>query len=198
MRSEISAFHHRLGATIIYVTHDQTEAMTLGTRIVVLKDGVIQQVDSPIKLYNEPDNLFVAGFIGSPQMNFVDAQCVVEGDKVTLKFDKFSAVLPPAKAKKLIDGGYAGKTVILGIRPEDISDSQIEVETFKSSLIEADVTGYELLGAEVLLYFQIGGANFTAKVDSRTPARMGDHVRFAFDPSKIHVFDKETELTITN
>ena len=198
MRSEISALHHRLGATIIYVKHDQTEDMTLGTRIVVLKDGVIQQVDSPIKLYNEPDNLFVAGFIGSPQMNFVDAQCVVEGDKVTLKFDKFSAVLPPAKAKKLIDGGYAGKTVILGIRPEDISDSQIEVETFKSSLIEADVTGYELLGSEVLLYFQIGGANFTAKVDSRTPARMGDHVRFAFDPSKIHVFDKETELTITN
>ena len=198
MRTEISGLHQRLGATIIYVTHDQTEAMTLGTRIVVLKDGVIQQVDSPIKLYNEPQNLFVAGFIGSPQMNFVDAQCVVEGEKVTLKFDKFSVVLPPAKAKKLIDGGYAGKTVILGVRPEDVSDAQIEIETFKDSLVEAEITGYELLGAEVLLYFHIGDTQFTAKVDSRTPARLGDHIVLALDPEKIHVFDKETELTITN
>ncbi len=198
MRTEISGLHQRLGATIIYVTHDQTEAMTLGTRIVVLKDGIIQQVDSPMKLYNEPDNLFVAGFIGSPQMNFVDANVKKEGEKVILEFGQFSTVLPPAKAKKVVDGGYVGKQVILGIRPEDISDSQIEVETFKESLIEADITGYELLGAEVLLYFSIGGANFTAKVDSRTAARMGDHVRLAFDPQKIHVFDKETELTITN
>ncbi len=198
MRTEISSLHQRLGATIIYVTHDQTEAMTLGTRIVVLKDGVIQQVDSPIKLYNEPQNLFVAGFIGSPQMNFVDAECVVEGEKVTLKFDKFSVILPPAKAKKLIDGGYAGKTVVLGVRPEDVSDAQIEIETFKDSLVEAEISGYELLGAEVLLYFHIGDTQFTAKVDSRTPARLHDHVRFAIDPSKVHVFDKETELTITN
>jgi multiple sugar transport system ATP-binding protein len=198
MRSEIAGLHQRLGATIIYVTHDQTEAMTLGTRIVVLKDGVIQQVDSPQKLYNEPDNLFVAGFIGSPQMNFVDAVCKVDGEKVTLTFDNHSVMLPPAKAKKLADGGYDGKTVVLGIRPEDVSDSQIEIETFKDSIIEADITGYELLGAEVLLYFNIAGAPMTARVDSRTPARMGDHIRMAFDPMKIHVFDKETELTITN
>ena len=105
MRSEISSLHNRLGATIIYVTHDQTEAMTLGTRIVVLKDGVIMQVDSPQKLYNQPNNLFVAGFIGSPQMNFIDAQCVVEGAKAFLKFDKYQVELPEAKAKKLIDGG---------------------------------------------------------------------------------------------
>ena len=198
MRSEISALHHRLGATIIYVTHDQTEAMTLGTRIVVLKDGVIMQVDSPQKLYNEPDNLFVAGFIGSPQMNFVDAKCTIEGEKVSLTFDNTTVVLPPAKAKKLIEGNYNGKTVVMGVRPEDIDDSQITIETFKDSIIETDVTGYELLGSEVLLYFEVAGAQITAKVDSRTPARLGDHIKLAIDPEKVHVFDKETELTITN
>ena len=153
MRSEIASLHNRLKATIIYVTHDQTEAMTLGTRIVVLKDGVIMQVDSPQKLYNEPNNLFVAGFIGSPQMNFIDAVCKVEGERVTLNFEKTSVVLPPAKAKKLIDGGYNGKTVVMGIRPEDIGDSQIEIEAHKDAVFETDVTGYELLGSEVLLYF---------------------------------------------
>mgnify|MGYP002627800857 FL=1 len=198
MRSEIASLHNRLGATIIYVTHDQTEAMTLGTRIVVLKDGVIMQVDSPQKLYNEPNNLFVAGFIGSPQMNFVDAQCVVEGAKASLKFDNYSIELPEAKAKKLIDGGYAGKTVIMGIRPEDIYDGADELAKFAGSVVETDVTGYELLGAEVLLYFNVAGTAMTAKVDSRTTARMGDHITLAIDPEKIHCFDKETELTITN
>ena len=140
MRSEIASLHNRLKATIIYVTHDQTEAMTLGTRIVVLKDGVIMQVDSPQKLYNEPNNLFVAGFIGSPQMNFIDAVCKVEGERVTLNFEKTSVVLPPAKAKKLIDGGYNGKTVVMGIRPEDIGDSQIEIEAHKDAVFETDVT----------------------------------------------------------
>ena len=198
MRSEIASLHNRLKATIIYVTHDQTEAMTLGTRIVVLKDGVIMQVDSPQKLYNEPNNLFVAGFIGSPQMNFIDAVCKVEGERVTLNFEKTSVVLPPAKAKKLIDGGYNGKTVVMGIRPEDIGDSQIEIEAHKDAVFETDVTGYELLGSEVLLYFNVAGTAMTAKVDSRTTARMGDHIKLAIDPEKIHVFDKETELTITN
>ena len=198
MRSEIASLHNRLKATIIYVTHDQTEAMTLGTRIVVLKDGVIMQVDSPQKLYNEPNNLFVAGFIGSPQMNFIDAVCKVEGERVTLNFEKTSVVLPPAKAKKLIDGGYNGKTVVMGIRPEDIGDSQIEIEAHKDAVFETDVTGYELLGSEVLLYFEAAGVQMTAKVDSRTPARLGDHIKLAIDPEKVHVFDKETELTITN
>ena len=198
MRSEIASLHNRLKATIIYVTHDQTEAMTLGTRIVVLKDGVIMQVDSPQKLYNEPNNLFVAGFIGSPQMNFIDAVCKVEGERVTLNFEKTSVVLPPAKAKKLIDGGYNGKTVVMGIRPEDIGDSQIEIEAHKDAVFETDVTGYELLGSEVLLYFNVAGTAMTAKVDSRTTARMGDHITLAIDPEKIHCFDKETELTIPN
>ena len=198
MRSEIASLHNRLKATIIYVTHDQTEAMTLGTRIVVLKDGVIMQVDSPQKLYNEPNNLFVAGFIGSPQMNFIDTKCKVEGDKVSLTFDNTTIVLPPAKAKKLADAGCNGKTVVMGIRPEDIGDSQIEIEAHKDAVFETDVTGYELLGSEVLLYFNVAGTAMTAKVDSRTTARMGDHIKLALDPEKIHCFDKETELTITN
>jgi len=194
MRSEIASLHNRLKATIIYVTHDQTEAMTLGTRIVVLKDGVIMQVDSPQKLYNEPNNLFVAGFIGSPQMNFIDAVVKVDGDKVTLNFDNTSVILPAEKAEKVKP--YAGKTVVMGIRPEDINE---EVAAgLEHASFETDVTGYELLGSEVLLYVTAGGAAVTAKVDSRTPARMGDHVKLAIDPTKIHCFDKETELTITN
>ena len=198
MRAEIASLHQRLGATIIYVTHDQTEAMTLGTRIVVLKDGVIQQVDTPKKLYNEPQNLFVAGFIGSPQMNFIDAVCKVHGEEVRLEFGDFSIVLPPQKAKKLIDGGYSDKTVVMGIRPDDIDDSQIQIETYGDTVIEADVTGYELLGSEVLLYYTVAGVNMTARVDARTTAKIGDHIRLALDPEKIHVFDKESELTITN
>jgi len=198
MRSEISSLHNRLGATIIYVTHDQTEAMTLGTRIVVLKDGVIMQVDSPQKLYNEPNNLFVAGFIGSPQMNFVDAEVVAEGDGAALKFAEFKISLPSEKAKKLVDGGYVGKTVVMGIRPEDIYDDADSLDKFSESVVSSEVTGYELLGAEVLLYYTIAGANMTARVNSDTPARYGDTVKLALDVSKIHVFDKETEQTITN
>ena len=193
MRTEISALHNRLGATIIYVTHDQTEAMTLGTRIVVLKDGVIMQVDSPQKLYNEPANLFVAGFIGSPQMNFVDAECVIDGKKATLKFGDFAVELPEEKAAKLVAGGYNGKTVVLGIRPEDITD---DITT--GAVVETEVTGYELLGAEAMLYYTIAGANMSARVAADTTARYGDKIKLALNPAKIHVFDKETELTITN
>ena len=198
MRSEIASLHNRLGATIIYVTHDQTEAMTLGTRIVVLKDGVIMQVDSPQKLYNEPNNLFVAGFIGSPQMNFMDADVVVNDGKVTLQFGSYSVVLPENKSRRIIDGGYEGKRVVFGIRPEDISDDPEMIAKNGECVIESDVTGYELLGAEVLLYYTVAGTNMTARVDADTPARYGDHIKLAFDPNKIHVFDKETELTITN
>jgi len=194
MRSEIASLHNRLKATIIYVTHDQTEAMTLGTRIVVLKDGVIMQVDSPQKLYNEPNNLFVAGFIGSPQMNFIDALVKVDGDKVTLNFDQTSITLPAEKAEKVKP--YAGKTVVMGIRPENVTEEA--AAGHEEASFETDVTGYELLGSEVLLYVTAGGAAVTAKVDSRTPARMGDHIKLFIDVDKIHCFDKETELTITN
>ena len=197
MRTEIAKLHQRLGTTIIYVTHDQTEAMTLGTRIVVMKDGVVQQVDTPQNLYDKPGNLFVAGFMGSPQMNFLDADVEVQGDKPSLKIAGQSIELPPAKAKKLIEGGYGGKKVTFGIRPEDVDDSEMVVSTSKA-VFESTINVYELLGAEVYLYFDLAEFPITARVDSRTTARPGDKVKFAFDVEKIHIFDKETELTITN
>ena len=199
MRTEISKLHQRLGATIIYVTHDQTEAMTLGTRIVVMKDGVVQQVDTPQNLYNAPGNLFVAGFIGSPQMNMVDAVVEKKGDDVYLTIGKTASIkLPKVKAEKLIAGGYVGKTVVMGIRPEDLKDEEVLVNMADEAILEAKIEVYELLGAEVFLYFDVEGANFTARVNPRKTARTGDTVKFALDVSKIHVFDKETELTITN
>ena len=198
MRIEISKLHENLGATIIYVTHDQTEAMTLGTRIVVMKDGIVQQVDTPQNLYNCPQNLFVAGFIGSPQMNFADATVNVKGNEVVLRVGDFDIKLPPSKSKKLIDGGYAGKTVVMGIRPEDVHDSQMFIESSPETVVESTIRVYELLGAEVFLYFDVEGFPMTARVDPRTTARTGDKVKFALDAEKIHVFDKETELTITN
>ena len=155
MRTEISKLHQRLGTTIIYVTHDQTEAMTLGTRIVVMKDGVVQQIDSPQNLYNSPANLFVAGFIGSPQMNFVDAKCVVNGSQVDLKVGPYTITLPEQKAKVLIDKGYNGKTVVMGIRPEDLYDSEEMLTKYAGSVVEAKINVYELLGAEVYLYFDM-------------------------------------------
>ena len=194
MRVEISRLHQRLGTTIIYVTHDQTEAMTLGTRIVVMNGGIVQQVDTPQVLYDKPNNLFVAGFIGSPQMNFVDALCCVEGDGVILSLQDADIRLPKDKAKKLIDGGYDGKRVVLGIRPEDIHDDP----EYRDTVITAKIRVYEMLGAEVFLYFDYDGANMTARVKPDTKARTNDMIDFALDPEKIHVFDKETELTITN
>ena len=195
MRTEISKLHQRLGATIIYVTHDQTEAMTLGTRIVVMKDGVVMQVDTPQNLYNQPANLFTAGFIGSPQMNFLDAKVLPEG-KLDLG-DAGKVDLPAEKAKKLVDGGYVGKTVIMGVRPEHLNDDP-EVVAKSNSVLDAKIEVYELLGAEVFLYFTINGSNMTARVNPKTEARTGSEVKFAIDVDKVHVFDKETELTITN
>ena len=198
MRVEIAKLHKRLETTIIYVTHDQTEAMTLGTRIVVMKDGVIQQVDTPQNLYEKPANLFVAGFMGSPQMNFLDATVKVEGDVAKLCFAGKEIPLPPAKSKKLIEGGYDGKIVTFGIRPEDIYDSQMYIESSPQSVFESTVKVYELLGAEVYLYFDLEEFPITARVDQRTTSRPGDTVKFAMDVEKIHVFDKDTELAITN
>ena len=198
MRIEISKLHKDLGATIIYVTHDQTEAMTLGTRIVVMKYGVVQQIDTPHNLYNKPQNLFVAGFIGSPQMNFMDAKISVDGENVTAQVGESNIAVPATKAKALIDGGYDGKTVVLGIRPEDIHDSQMFIETSPNSVIEANIRVYELLGAEVFLYFDYAGSQVTARVDPRTTAKQGDHIKFALDMEHAHFFDKDTELVITN
>ena len=198
MRIEIAKLHQKLGTTIIYVTHDQTEAMTLGTRIVVMKDGVIQQVDTPQNLYDKPQNLFVAGFMGSPQMNFLNATVKVNGDVACLEVAGKSIPLPPAKSKKIIDGGYDEKEVIFGIRPEDIYDSEMFIENSPNSVFESTIKVYELLGAEVYLYFDLDVFSMTARVDPRTTARPGDTVKFALDVEKIHVFDKETEQIITN
>ena len=198
MRIELAKLHQELDTTIIYVTHDQTEAMTLGTRIVVMSAGIVQQVDTPQVLYDTPCNLFVAGFIGSPQMNFLDATCKVNGNKVALEVGGAAIELPPAKAKKLIEGGYDGKTVVLGIRPEDVHDEPMFIASSPNTVIESKIRVYEMLGAEVYLYFDYAGSSMTARVDPRTTARTGDTVKFAFDAEKIHVFDKETECTITN
>ena len=198
MRVEISKLHQRLEATIIYVTHDQTEAMTLGTRIVVMKDGVIQQCDSPINLYNYPTNLFVAGFMGSPAMNFIDAEVLDDNGTIKLKFGNDTIKVPEKKAKALSDGGYIGKTVVMGIRPEDIHDDEVMISSQPEAVIETKIKLYELLGAEVFLYFDIAGTDCTARVNPRTTARIGDTVKFAFDLNKLHVFDKETEKVIAN
>ena len=196
MRIEIAKLHERLGATIIYVTHDQTEAMTLGTRIVVMKAGVIQQVDTPQNLYNKPCNLFVAGFIGSPQMNFFDVKCVTEDGKVKLELGGTRIALPEEKGKALLEGGYEGKTVVMGIRPKDVYDARLRTDL--PDVIEAPIKVYELLGAEVFLYAEVEGANLTASVEPETTAKVGDRIPFALDVNKIHIFDKETELAITN
>ena len=198
MRIEISKLHQRLGTTIIYVTHDQTEAMTLGTRIVVLKDGVIQQVDTPQNLYDKPANKFVAGFIGSPQMNLIDAKVVQVGNQVHVQFGNADITLPDEKGKVLVQKGYVGKEVCFGIRPEDIHDSQMFIEASPSAPMTSVVKVYELLGAEVFLYFDVNGTQVTARVDPRTTAKTGDPIKFAFDMEKSHFFDKETELTICN
>ena len=198
MRIELSKLHQRLGTTIIYVTHDQVEAMTLGTRIVVMNAGIVQQVDTPQALYDTPNNLFVAGFIGSPQMNFLDAVVSVEGDNAVLDLGESKITLTGDKAKKLIDGGYDGKTVVMGIRPEDVYDDEAVIAANPGTTIQSTVRVYELSGAEVYLYFDYAGANFTARVKPTTTARTGDVVKLALEPTKIHVFDKETEMAITH
>ena len=198
MRAEISKLHLKLDTTFIYVTHDQTEAMTMGTRIVVMKDGFIQQVDSPTSLYNRPCNLFVASFIGSPQMNFINARIEKRGDEVHLLFGRDDIKLPENKAKELIGTDYIGKEVIMGIRPESVHDEPLYLEQMPESIVEAKVEVTEGLGAETFLYMIIDKINFTARVNPRTTAKPGDVIKVALDINKIHLFDKETERTILN
>ena len=200
MRTEISKLYQKLGTTFIYVTHDQTEAMTMGTRIVVMKDGFIQQVDTPQHLYDLPCNEFVAGFIGSPQMNFMDATLVKEGGKFALKFDEYTVFLPESKNKNGVLEPYVGKEVRFGIRPEHIHDEPEFIEKCegKNGVINANVVVTELMGAEIYLYVNIGGTQFTARVEPTSTAKPGDYVDIAFDLERIHIFDKDTEMTITN
>ena len=196
MRIEIQKIHQRLETTIIYVTHDQTEAMTLGTRIVVLKDCIIQQVDTPQNLYDKPCNVFVAGFMGSPQMNLINAKVVQSGEDVVLMFGGNTVKLPEGKAQKLIEAGYVDTTVIMGIRPEDLNDSEVIINANPDCVIEATIRVYELLGAEVFLYFDIDEVNCTARVNPRTTARPGDTIKLGIDMTKLHIFDKDTEQVI--
>ncbi len=196
MRTEISKLHQKLQTTFIYVTHDQTEAMTMGSRIVVMKDGFIQQIDTPIGLYNNPNNMFVAGFIGSPQMNFTD--CLVGEDGATLTFDGHTIKLPEGLATKIKEAGCAGKEVTLGIRPEDMHDEEAFLTSSPESVVNAHVEVTELMGAETFLYLLIGETKFVARVNPRTTAQPQSDIKIALDLNKIHLFDKETQATILN
>lgn len=192
MRAEIAKLHQRLQTTTIYVTHDQTEAMTMATRIVVMKDGVIQQVGSPKEVYDKPENVFVGGFIGSPAMNFFHGK--LEDGKFVVG-DKTIAV-PEGKMKTLRDQGYVGKEIILGVRPEDIHDEPVFIEAAVGSTFDIDVEVAELTGAELMVYAKIGGQDFVARVDSRSDIKPNQTVQLAFDMNKSHFFDNETELRI--
>lgn len=196
MRTEITKLHNRLQTTFIYVTHDQTEAMTMGTRIVVMKDGFVQQVDTPQNLYDNPVNLFVAGFIGSPQMNFIEAALVREGDDVFAQFGDNKIKVPEGKVKQLKDPSYVGKEVIMGIRPEDMHDDERFLQSATDSTVKAYVDVVELMGSETYLYLNISGSNVVARVDPRSTARTGDTIRIAIDPNRLHFFDKDTEETL--
>lgn len=200
MRTEISKLHQRLETTFIYVTHDQTEALTLGTRIVVLKDGIIQQVDTPAKLYGQPDNLFVAGFIGSPQMNFVETKVTSRGENVVLTFGDTEVILPKEKGAKLVAGNYVGKNVMMGIRPEHISDMDTinDSDVSKYSVTTANVEVTEMLGSETYLYMVCEGHNMTARVNPSCKAKPGSSIKIGIDTKKVHIFDLETQLVITN
>ena len=197
MRIEISNLHQKLATTIIYVTHDQTEAMTLGTRIVVMKDGIVQQVDTPENLYERPGNKFVAGFIGAPQMNMVNAD-VVEKDGLRLEFCGQSIRLDENRAKILRDKGYVGKKITLGIRPEDLHDAGSIDRANKDACIHATIRVYEMLGAETYLYFDMDQATWTARVDPSVKVKPGETVDLYMNTEKLHAFDVETELAIFN
>jgi multiple sugar transport system ATP-binding protein len=196
MRTEISRLHKKLQTTFIYVTHDQTEAMTLGTRIVVMKDGIVQQVASPQEIYDNPANVFVAGFIGSPQMNFVDVKLVEKNGKVFAEFGEDSIALPEDKANVLKERGYVGKEVILGIRPEHLSDDKEFMQKHAAETIKAKVDVTELMGAETYIYLSKDKANFTARVNGTSPAKVGDTLTIGLNVNKIHIFDKESQVTI--
>ncbi len=200
MRTELAKLHLRLGTTFIYVTHDQVEAMTMGDRIVVMKDGFIQQVDSPGSLYAKPCNTFVAGFMGSPQMNFIDAKVISKDGGLSVEFGeegkKYYAELPETKVEAAKP--YVGKSVVLGIRPEHLHDEEMFLSVAKTGILEATVEVSEMMGAETYLYLKSAGGNWIARVSPRTATKSGEKIKIAMDTAKIHLFDKETEKAITN
>ena len=212
MRTELTKLHKRIGTTFIYVTHDQVEAMTMATRIVVMKDGFIQQVDTPQHLYDNPCNIFVAGFIGTPQMNFINGNIVEKGSDLYFEFGKASEEeptpvcslkLPAEKANNEALREYIGQEVVAGLRPESIFDDPMRISSLSESLVETDVDVTELMGAEIYLYLSVPQGdeyadpiNLTARVSARSTSRAGDKIKVAFDMSRMHFFDKDTEKCI--
>ncbi|MDE1548587.1 ABC transporter ATP-binding protein [Jeotgalibaca caeni] len=194
MRAEIAKLHRRLNTTTIYVTHDQTEAMTMADRIVIMKDGFIQQIGSPKDVYDNPVNLFVAGFIGSPAMNFFN---VTLNDGVISDGKGLELRIPEGKRKVLEEKGYNNKELIFGIRPEDIQSEQVVIEANPESTVRAEVQVSELLGAETMLYSRVGNTEFISRVDARDYHEPGSTVELAFNMNKIHFFDKQSEVVIT-
>lgn len=198
MRAELIKLRHEIKGTFIYVTHDQTEAMTMGDRIVVMKDGMIQQVDTPQNLYDYPCNIFVAGFIGSPQMNFLDGTLKKAGDQFIVDLAGTEVPLPKEKTADGKLDAYVGKTLKVGIRPEDIKDDEEFLEKHPNSHLSAEVEVSELMGAEIYLYLTYQGQNLMARVAPTSKSRRGDKITVAMDTHKIHLFDPETEKTLLN
>jgi len=195
MRTEISKLHHSLQATMIYVTHDQTEAMTMGDKIVVLKDGVVNQIDSPLQLYDYPANKFVAGFIGSPSMNFIEGK-IISDQGLCFKSNKSSLNLKLSSNydKKL--NGYLNKAVWLGIRPEDIYDSATTTIRPFFNQLEVNLEVVEPMGNEIFLYFPVDGIQFTARIPAREMPQPGTKRLLFFDTDKLHFFDTKSEISI--
>ncbi len=197
MRTELTKLHKRVETTFIYVTHDQVEAMTMASRIVVMKDGIIQQVETPQALYDFPVNIFVAGFIGTPQMNFINGKLTKKGKDVFFNFEGNSLKLPAEKAEAPELADYIDKEVVAGIRPECIHDAPMQLAAFPDSCIDVNVDMTELMGAEIYLYLKCGeDTNLVARVSSRSTSRAGDAIKVAFDISRVHLFDKDTERCI--
>lgn len=197
MRSEISKLAKRLQTTVIYVTHDQIEAMTMGDRIVVMKDGIIQQAASPNVLYNNPLNMFVAGFIGSPTMNFISGTLSEEGGDFRFKAQGLDVVVPAGKAQVLKEKGFIGKEVILGVRSEDIHEEPVFLEASPNSIFTASIEVTENMGHEMYLFLTgVGKETIIARVDGRSNSKEGQNVKLAIDMNKVHVFDKDTELNL--
>jgi multiple sugar transport system ATP-binding protein len=194
MRAEISKIHQQLQTTFIYVTHDQMEAMTMATRIAVINKGKLQQLDTPQNLYNNPTNLFVAGFIGSPAMNFFPAKIRKDGSKLIADAGEFTVPLPANQSK--VYQPYVDKDVIFGIRPENIHDAEFVPANTQAAKISARVDVTELMGNEILLYLVTGKNTFVARVDPRSKMRVGNKAEVVFNMDKFHVFDAVTEQAI--
>ena len=193
MRAEIAKLHQNLGTTTIYVTHDQTEAMTLADRVVVMSVGKVQQIGTPLEVYNTPVNMFVAGFIGSPQMNFFNVH--FKGNRVS-DGKGLDIEIPEGKAKMLKEKGYDDKDLVFGIRPEDIHSEEAFLETWPNQIVESTVVVSELLGSTIQLYQKVDGTEFVAIVNARDYHTPGDKVRMGFDVNKAHFFDKDTTNAI--